>query len=206
MKKILISLVIVLMIIMHVPVSAKTIGDLPEKTDHEKVNIHLFYASWCSHCHDFITYFSDKYEDYKDYFEIKTYLVSETQNGQSVTIPENYAIMESVAAAYGKEMGFPLIIVGDEFAQSGFGNDGTEIINKALEEYQNEKYEDKVSSIVEKEKLDDSKIADFEDACSVAGIACGDVEAAPDYSAVILIGVFVVLVGGLSLLVIISKK
>ena len=47
MKKFLISFLVVLMLVMSIPVSAKRIGDVPEVTNHEKVNIYLFWASWC---------------------------------------------------------------------------------------------------------------------------------------------------------------
>ncbi len=187
--------------------TAETTGAKEEKT--KKVTIHLFYASWCPHCHDFIDYFSDKYAEYDKYFEIKAYLVSDTDSsGKSVSVPENSKIMEAVINHFkkdndGKELdgGIPLIIIGKSFVQAGFGTDGQPIIDKAMEEYKNEKYEDVVQKIIKDKKLDTSKVVSFSEIASPA-----KTEESGTMSALVIIGIFVVLIGGFAGLVVASKK
>lgn len=204
MKKNIISFIIVLLLFVAMPVSAERIGDVPELTDHDKVTIHLFYASWCHNCHNFLTYMKDKYEDYTDYFEIKTYLVSSDSNGQRISIPENAEIMDRVAEFYGTDAAFPLIIIGKDFFQLGYPETaGPLIIEKALEEYQNEDYEDTVAKLIKENNYSTSKIEGYYEACTQSGIDCGKTD---NTAAYILVGVFVVLLGGLTALVIAGKK
>ena len=78
MKKYILTLIAALSIFLMPTVSAKV--DLPEKTDHEKVKVYLFYSSTCGNCHNLLKYFSSKYLDYTDYFEFVTYQVDNNQN------------------------------------------------------------------------------------------------------------------------------
>ena len=63
MKKILVTILTVLSILLIPGVGAKT--KLPEKTDHEKVKVYLFWSSTCHNCHNLIEYFSNKYNIYE---------------------------------------------------------------------------------------------------------------------------------------------
>ena len=62
MKKILVTILTVLSILLIPSVGAKT--KLPEKTDHEKVKVYLFWSSTCHNCHNLIEYFSNKYNNF----------------------------------------------------------------------------------------------------------------------------------------------
>lgn len=221
MKKVLISLVAFLIAFSFVPVSyAKTIGSVPKATDHEKVTIHLFYASWCPHCHDFIKYFSDKYEDYADYFEIKGYMVStlDSTGTSTVTIEENSNIMAEVIRYFktdseGNKLtgGIPLIIIGENFVQAGFGDDGSNVIEAALKEYESKKYKDVVANIIKDNKLETSKVESFKDTLKAytaednTNTANADTKTS-NKDLLIVVGVFVVLIAGFAGLVIVSKK
>lgn len=199
MKKYIITLIITLFVAFAPSVKAIK---LPEKTDHEKVKINLFWASWCPHCHDFIEYFSDKYAAYSDYFEIVSYLVA-TDSGNNA---ENASLMQAVAEYFNEDAAYPLIVVGDNYHMLGFGKDGTEIIEAALEEYQNEDYVDLVSQISSEKKIK-AEAKDFENACSIANIKCTGVEAEKKVSDGLVIGIiFGVIILGFGGLIIYSNK
>ncbi len=200
MKKYIIALLVALGIVLMPSVKAVS---LPKKSNHEIVKIYLFYSSGCPHCHDFINYFSSKYVDYLDYFEIVTYQVDSSM--------DNSNLMVEVGTAFGDDeddlAGVPLIVIGSEFHQRGFGSDGTAIIEKALEEYENENYKDLVAEL--KEKTDNNAAGKtFMDACNVIGTKCKDPDAKePFLSDGVVVGIiFGILVLGFGGLVLYSRK
>lgn len=147
MKKFIVLFIGVITLLFATNVKASKI-ELPEKTDHEKVKVYLFRGAGCSHCYDFLTYFADKYETYDDYFEIVTY---ESWNNST-----NQNLMFAVKKIVGEEENgaVPFIVVGDDYHLLGFGDDsGEEIINAALEAYQDKKYTDIVAKAIKSNKL-----------------------------------------------------
>lgn len=213
MKKYIIATLIALFMVTIPSVKAIT---KPEVTDHEKIKVHVFWASWCPHCHDLIEYFSDKYNEYEDYFEIVTYQVD--AGGQRTSNQKNSSIMAAVEEKLNESItdsaeklggGIPLTVIGDNYYLSGFGSDGTEIIEKALEEYQNANYKDLVSDIIKANNLEaDNK--PFQEACITADIPCVGVEKTVKAKKVsdgvvagIIVGVIVLGFGGL---VVYSRK
>ena len=70
MKKFIVLFIGVITLLFATNVKASKI-ELPEKTDHEKVKVYLFWSSTCKNCHNLISYFGDKYDAYEDYFEIE---------------------------------------------------------------------------------------------------------------------------------------
>lgn len=194
MKK-LFGLFVILLSVFAINVKAEV--ELPTKTEHEKVTIYLFYSTSCYHCHDFLTYFQENYgEKYDDYFEIKGLEVSNTANVKVLNeVKEQLGIDED---------GVPVIIIG-EFKQLGFGTDGENLIEEALEQYQNESYKDVVAKAIE--TVDDSNVKlETLDECLVsAGLVKVDEEnSIPDGVYVAII--FVVLFGGLGGLVYLARK
>ena len=101
MKKYILTLIAALSIFLMPTVSAKV--DLPEKTDHEKVKVYLFYSSTCGNCHNLLKYFSSKYLDYTDYFEFVTYQVDNNQ--------DNSKLSAAVAEKTGEDQGYVLPII-----------------------------------------------------------------------------------------------
>ena len=197
MKKIFSILVIVISIFSISNVSAKI--TLPEKTDHEKVNVYLFWSSTCSNCHNLIKYFADKAEEYTDYFEIVTYQVNNDTN--------NSSLANAIAEQVGEESGYvPLVIIGDSYSVLGWSDDlGETIIKEALKAYQDEEYTDIVAKKIEKEKLD-VKATSFEDTCTSIGVKYGSSKESKLNSKVVISFISVVVLLGTSGLVFISKK
>lgn len=194
MKKIF-SLVAILISIFTISVNAEV--ELPTKTEHEKVKIYLFYSTGCYHCHDFLTYFQDNYDEkYEDYFEIK---------GLEVSNAANVKVLNEVKEQLGiDEDGVPVIIIGD-FKQLGFGTDGENLIEEALEQYQNESYEDVVAEAID--KVDDSNVnlETLDECLATAGLVkVADENSLPDGVFVAII--FIILFGGLGGLVYLARK
>lgn len=198
MKKYILTLIAALSILIMPSVSAKV--DLPEKTDHEKVKVYLFYSSTCGNCHNFLKYFSSKYLDYKDYFEFVTYQVDNNKN--------NSQLSAAVAEKTGEDQGYvPLIIIGNTYHNLGFGGDaGEEITKAALEAYQDDNYTDIVAQIKEDKKIDATETT-FLDACEVSGISCKTESSKGKISDGAVIGIiFGVIVLGFGGLVVLSRK
>ena len=147
MKKVIITLLLVLCVVAMPIVNAKAkTTKAGTKEVNNDVKIYLFFASWCSHCHDFISYFSDKYMDYKDSFEIVAYRVDENTT--------NSNLMAKMGEVLGRDgSGIPFIIIGDWY-QSGFGSDGSNLIEKALEAKTDKNYKDVVAETIKSQKLD----------------------------------------------------
>lgn len=200
MKKVLLSILVALCLV--VMPSAKADEELPVITDHEKVIVYLFRSSTCSHCRDFLEYFSENYYDYRDYFEIVSYEVSDASN---------YELMLAVKEQMGEsdDGSIPYIVIGNSFDQLGFGTDGSEIIEEALKAYEDESYVDYVSQIANAEGIEPSADTLVEAAAdhgfSVVGFS--DDEAESGISDAVVVGIiFGVLVLGFGGLVLYSRK
>ena len=204
MKKTILAILVALSLIVMPSVKAARVTEVPQVTDHEKVKIYLFWASWCPHCHDFLEYFSDKYADYSDYFEIVSFQVDAGEGNNQV----NSALMSSIGEVLGREgSGIPFIIVGDWY-QSGFGSDGTNIIEQALSAYQNPKYKDVVAETISKKNLA-SDPTSMSEALVNAGISAKETkEEEPKKSndTLIVVIVFAVIILGFGGLFLYSRK
>lgn len=193
------------LIILITAFSLVTIGDvdakikLPEKTDHEKVNVYLFWSSTCSNCHNLIKYFANKAEDYEDYFEIVTYQVNNDAN--------NSALSNAIAEQVGENPGYvPLVIIGDSYSVLGWSDElGETITEEALKAYQDEDYTDIVAKKIEDEKLD-VKTTSFEDTCTAIGVKYGASAESKLNGKVVICFISTVVLLGTGGLVIISKK
>lgn len=191
MKKVL---ALVAILFSCLAMNVKAAEDLPPKTEHEVVKIYLFYSTNCQHCHNFLKYFQKNYkEEYKDYFEIVALEVGNK---------ENSAILSDARDALGvTETGVPLIVIGD-FTQVGFGSSGKNLIEKALELYQNESYEDVVGKIID--DADNSQVYELNEALSSVGLAEASESSVSD--GVFVAVIFIVLVAGLGGLVFLARK
>ena len=152
MKKVIIVALLVLSLLFMPNVSAAKKKTVTTTAAPEKVKVYLFWASWCPHCHDFINYFADKYQDYEDKFEIVTYQVNVGDGNTPNEV--NSTLMSYVGSTLGREgSGIPLIVIGDWY-QSGFGTDGTNIIEKAIAAGSDKNYKDVVAEVIANNKLD----------------------------------------------------
>ena len=201
MKKVFLGVLVALSLALMPNVKAAE-DDLPVITDHEKVTIYLFRSKTCGHCHDFLEYFAENYYKYQDYFEIVTY---EVRNA------DNYELMTTVKERMGEEVdgSIPYIVIGNNFDQLGFGTDGTDIIEEALNAYEDESYVDYVNQIIEEENLDPAETsleeAASEIGASVVGLNGEDPDAGLSDGAIVAI-IFGILILGFGGLVLYSRK
>lgn len=161
MKKILVVLVTILSLFFTSSVQAKI--SLPEKTDHEKVKIYLFWSSTCHNCHNLIKYFANNYEEYTDYFEIVTYQVDNNKN--------NSSLASTIAEQVGEKPGYvPLVIIGSTYHVLGWSDTVGETITKeALKAYEDKNYTDIVAKEISDKKLETEEKT-FKDACDIIGV------------------------------------
>lgn len=112
---------------------------LPEKTNHEKVTIHIFRGTGCSHCYDAMKYFTS-HKDLYDYIDFKVYEVSNKNNKK---------LLEDFLQSTGMEYeGVPHIVIGSSYNAAGFANYiANDIVNVALSEYQNKDYKDVIGKM-----------------------------------------------------------
>lgn len=202
MKKYLVLLITIISFAFMTSCNAKTIS-LPEKTNHEKVTVYLFRGKGCSHCADFLTYFSSRYKKYEDYFEIVAY---ESWNNE-----DNQKLMLAIKEQLGEEANgsVPFIVIGSDYHLSGFGSKaGEEIINAALEAYQDKNYTDIVAKTSKSEKINPTKETLLEAAAAEDIIKLdetGEVKKGLSDGAIIGI-IFGVIIIGFAGLVIFSRK
>jgi len=193
----------ILMLLLTIGTLGLFIGNInaiekPEITDHEKVKIYVFRSNSCGHCHNLLDFFSDKAVEYKDYFEIISYEVGGNATNSAFKSVVNKKLEIS-------ETGVPLIVIGDKH-RIGFGSSsGNEIIEDALKAYQDEDYVDAVAQIIEEEEIEHEPET-FMEACESIGIKCIDDPNQKNYDILIVIGIFVVIIGGFAALMITSNK
>ena len=196
MKKTILTIISILTFFIMVPVVNAI--EKPEITDHEKVTIYIFRGEGCGHCKEALTYFYGLGDEYKDYLEVKAYEVWKNSN--------NTELVKDVAIEIGTEYtgGVPLIVVGEKYV-SGYGaGTGDELVKYALEYYQDDEYRDVV-----KEKLANKNYEETQESLKEAAQSEGLIAMSSEsgkYDAVIIIGIFVVLIGGFAALVFVSKK
>ena len=201
MKKVIISVFAALIFILTMPVVNAI--EKPEITDHEKVTIYLFRGEGCGHCQNAISYFLSLGDEYKDYIEVKAYEVWKNQN--------NSALAADVAKEVGTEYtgGVPLIVVGEQYL-GGFGQDsGEELVKIALQYYEDEDYKDVVKEKLKEKDYDETQESLKEAAVSeglTSEIQTPDSESTGKYDAIIIVGIFAVLIGGFAALIVIGKK
>ena len=97
--------------------------------DEDKINIYLFYSTYCPHCHEELEYLDKlKYKnDYKDKINIFTYEVTEDE-----TNSENLLKVKNMFND--NSLGVPFTVIGDKYIL-GFGNGTDERIENILNEY-----------------------------------------------------------------------
>ena len=194
MKKFLLTLICVFSII-AVPVNAKG-TELPEVTDHEKVTRYIFRGKGCGYCRNALTYFNKIASTYSDYFEVVTYEVYNSQY--------NSALYVDIAEEKGEQSGaVPFIVIGDKFSKMGFLEDwGEDFIEAALNEYKNEKYVDLVAQFAKDHP--NAEATSLREACIEEGIV--KETASHDNDTVIILGIFTVVVVGVTSLIFFSRK
>ncbi len=188
MKKIL----VVFLMLFLVPLTVSAV-ELPEKTDHEKVNIYIFRGHGCSHCYEALEFFYENIEEYGDYLNVYTY---EVWNNTA-----NAKFMEEVAAAFNLTVsGVPFMVIGDNYTNTrGFNESiSEELVETALAAYQDENYVDLVGQLAKDH--DDIEILDLEESCHEEGIIPGK------YDTLIIFTILLFVVGGGALFIKFARK
>lgn len=146
MKKIIISLLTLLLFIPSVSASSKDYvtmnlketlenenieADLSkyEETD-DQVIIYMFRGQGCSHCRDFLNFLSENVEEYGKYFKLVSY---ETWNNS-----DNAKLMKKAGKKVGTEAkGVPFIVIGNK-AFSGFSEarNGADVLKSITDLYE----------------------------------------------------------------------
>lgn len=165
----------------------------PTVTDHEKIKVYIFRGEGCTHCHDFLVFFNQHAKEFSKYFEIVAY--ESWKDNANVLLREKVNNLFEVDKE--RQTSVPLIIVGD-WHTFGFSDTlGSTIIEKALESYQNDEYEDLVAKLINSENLR-SNPETLKEACEKEGIIRND--------GLIIAIIFIVMVGGVAALAFFAKK
>lgn len=183
MKKIYLALVAVLLLILLIP-----------KVEAAKdTKVYLFSRDGCSACINALDYFNGLLKNDKDLFDLVEIEVFD-KNVQVAT-EEGYKLMLKVLEHYDEDtekLYTPLIVIGD-YHNIGFPKDPTELKNAIDELNSGEEDADTVSDIAKEEKIDIEAIRK-------------SIAKENTYDAIIIIGIFVVLIGGFAGLIILGKK
>lgn len=142
----------------------------------EKVNVYLFWGNGCGYCEAAKDFFASIEDEYGKYFELVEYEVWYSK--------DNNALKERVVEYFGDDVsGVPYIVIGDT-TFGGYASSYDEDIKEAIKDaYEDEKYVDYVEQIIS-----------------------GDVETPKNYDTLIVIGIFVVIIGGFGALIYFSRK
>lgn len=199
MKKVLLSIVTLMMLLTIPFVDAK---EKPKVTDHEKVTIHIFWGNGCPNCTNAINYFHNLGSEYEDYIEIKTYEVWYNQDNNKFAV--------EVADLLDHELeGVPFLVVGEKYVSGWSDSVGTELIDYALDYYEDKNYKDVVKKALKDTEYEVTETS-LEDAFQEENnenTTAGQQKTEPGkYDTIIIIGIFIVLIGGFAGLVFASKR
>lgn len=190
MKKLILSLTVALFLFIGVPVSAK-----------EKVPVYMFTKDGCSACLSAQEYFANLQEEYPDLFELRDIVVfdynwgavSEDRTNLLIKIYDRFGEDSSKAST-------PTIVIGD-YHSLGLPSDTDEVYD-AIVDARDNKTEDVVNEYIEELDLNLEDLLVYEGTTSNTNNDTTDGK----YDTIIIIGIFVVLIGGLAGLVIAGNK
>ncbi len=202
MKKKFLALLVIFTLYL-VPVKAEV--ELPEVTDHEKVVINMFRGNGCSACYNALTQLINLDGKYDDYVEIKTYEVWYVEGNKTLL----NALMSNLKVSEDDQK-IPFFVIGDEYY---VGYDEDEIFGNALKLYQDDNYSDYVAKLIDSGSYEPT-IWTLENAAIQDGIIEGEIESDEDSDdtessktdTFIIIGIFVLVIGGFTALVVASNK
>jgi len=193
MKKIILSLIIFLGLLGVIPVSAA----------EEKVPVYVFSKDGCSACIQAEEYFAELSEDYPDLFEIYNIVVFD-ENWQAVSNDRTELLID-VYERFGEDSSkaaTPTIVIGD-YHTLGLPQDTEEVYDAIMEVKNSKEPVDEVKKLVDEAELnlEDLLVYVHDDMPTVE-----EKETSGKYDTIIIIGIFVVLIGGMAALVVASKK
>lgn len=122
MKKIIVSLLISLSLLITVDVDAKS--KAKKITCANEVNVYIFHGDGCPHCAEALEFFESIEESYGQCFNLIKYEVWGDSN--------NAAIMQAVGSYFGEEVkGVPYIVIGDK-TYSGYAESYADDIKSTI--------------------------------------------------------------------------
>lgn len=191
MKKLILSLTVALFLFIGVPVSAK-----------EKVPVYMFTKDGCSACLSAQEYFADLQEEYPDLFELRDIVVFDYNWGEVSDDRTNLLI--KIYDRFGEDSSrasTPTIVIGD-YHTLGLPSDTDEVYD-AIVDARDNKSEDIVKGYIDELELnlEDLLVYETEDNTNTKNDTTDG-----KYDTIIIIGIFVVLIGGLAGLVIAGNK
>lgn len=203
MKKYLLTLVMVVSMffgIMGVSAAKDTKTKLPEVT-HDPINVYIFRSESCGYCHKALEFLEEQQKTYGSYFKLIGYEVNDSNNSD---------FWQKVGDHFGDEIGsIPYIVIGDAYHATGFDeeNIGKELLETIISEYQNENYVDVVNNLLEENKLTDKVSYEQNSEFTVlTDASIGKSTESSSKDTIIIVGIFVVLIGGIAGLVVASRK
>ncbi|MBQ6687280.1 MAG: thioredoxin family protein [Bacilli bacterium] len=166
----------ILFVTLAFPLSALAEETKVEPRTKDEVNVYLFWGNGCGYCEAAKEFFASIEDEYGDKFELVEYEVWYDKN--------NNELKETVIDYMNDDAsGVPYIVIGEK-TFGGYASDFNEDIIKAIEE----EYEsDERFDVIEK-------------------IESGDIEPSKNYDTLIVIGIFVVVIGGFGALIFFSRK
>ena len=204
MKKVLYSIIIVLAIFIMMPITKA----------ENKVKVYMFTKNGCPACETAFNYFDKLLEESPDLFELVNI---EVWCGVDYTAEKHPWIQNSDEAVNllldvidelkidtSDGIGTPTIVIGD-YAQIGANNmsDMEERIKKAID---SKTYKDVVEELATENNVKVADLVKPRDTASCDIRPATEEKNGSKYDAIIIVGIFVVLIGGFAGLVIISKK
>ena len=185
MKKILLSLLTILTLVIMTP----------EVKANEKVKVYMFTKDGCSACASATDYFNSlSSSEYGDMFELVDLKIFDgnwnynNENSENIMIKTLEHFDESTAP---EDIATPLIVIGD-YHTIGLSQDTSAVEEAIKSNYENENSEDVVKNIAKDNNIDLNEVM-------------GIVEPGK-YDTLIIIGIFVVVIGGFAGLVILGRK
>lgn len=191
MKKVILSLILFFGLVSVIPVSAA----------EGKVPVYMFSKDGCSACIQAEEYFSELSEDYPDLFEVYDIVVFD-ENWQAVSNDRTELLID-VYERFGEDSSkaaTPTIVIGD-YHTLGLPSDTNDVYEAILEVKNSKEPVDEIKKLVDEAKLNLEDLLVYDDMPTVV-----EEETSGKYDTIIIVGIFVVLIGGMAALVIAGKK
>jgi len=183
-KKIILSVIVALSMLIMTPVA----------NAEEKVPVYMFTKEGCPACISAIEYFDGLAKDYPDVFEL--YEIEVFDKNWQATSNNLQSLLIKTYEAFGEDSSSaatPTIVIGN-YHTIGLPQDTSLVEDAILAVRDSEEKVDKV-----KDLADDLDV-------NLAEFKLGDEQASGKYDTLIIVGIFVVLIGGFAGLVIAGKK
>ena len=170
-------------------------NDVKEK---KKVTLYLFRRSGCPHCAEEMEFLDKIVPDYKDKLNIVVYDVSVKENQELIQ-----AVVDELQISV---QGVPFNIIGSK-TQEGYAAVLDDTFRQMIETAYEEQPEDLVASVIEKNKLNDTKPTDLYEAMDEEGLEYTSKKGSKaKLENIIFIAVFSIAVIGLGSLIYFSRK